>query len=1551
MNKLLLVISTIIFFFSLNKTARAQTSQTVSNGQTTAAENFPGGGCVYNWSNSNPAIGLSVSGTGDIASFTAVNKTKSPITATIAATPVHTSGYAYVANYFDGSVSVININTNTLVSTIPVGNEPLSIAVSSISSRAYAANIFDGTVSVINTKSNSVIATVQVPQPEAVCVSPDGSKVYVTSTFVVTVIDAATNSIIATIPVSSAAYGIVASQDGKWLYVTNILSNTVMVISTTTNSVTATIVVGSHPVSAIMSPDGKLVYITNEYSNTISVINVATNTVISTIPGVSNPSYLAISPDGSKLYVSDDLEDVSIVSTVTNSVITTIKLNGGSSGVSISNDGSRVYVANGYAGTSNTPSSNTVSVINTATNTLIGTIDVGSHPISYGDFVSDCDPISFTITVNPTSPAITAIAPTGIISACAGSPSASPNIQQFAVSGSNLTADITATAPTGFEVSLSSVSGYGSTVTLKQAGGVVTNQIVYVRSASSALAGNISGNVVLTSGTATQNVAVAGVVNALPTVNTIPNQTVDNGALTTAVNFTGAASSYTWVNDTPGIGLPASGTGNITPFNAINTGVNSVKATVTVTPLATGTGCSGMPIKFTITVASDPYATIPSITTGGVTGTISACAGSPSASPNIQQFTVSGSNLTADITATAPTGFEVSLSAISGYGNTVTIKQAGGVMTNQIVYVRSVASASPGNISGNVTLTSAGTATQNVTVTGVVNVLPTVNIVPNQTVNNGASTTAVNFTGTASTYIWTNDTPGIGLAANGTDNIGSFTAVNTGNEAVTATVTVSPISVNGLAYIANENSNTVSVINIGTNSVVATMPVNAYPYSVAVSPDGSKVYVTSLISGNSNNVLNGTVSVINTASNTVTATINVGKNPSLAVLSPDGKLLYVANTASSSISVINTVTNSIISTISTGNPTGLAVSPDGTRLYVTGEGNFNNQVTVFNTATNVALATIRLNYYAVCERLSPDGAKLYVSCNGPFNGQGILLIINTATNQISSNMTLIVPPSAMTISADGSQLYGANIGANTVSVINTSTNTVVSTIPVGNQPLGIALSSDGEQGYVTNSRSNTVTVFNTADSKVVTAINVGANPVSLGNFISARTGCDGKPVSFTITVNPTSASIMATKPIGVILACAGSPSISPSIQQFKVTGNKLTSGITATAPPGFQVSLAPGSGYGSMITLSQSGGNVSSVSVYVRSSASALAGSITGSVILSSAGAVSQNVTVYGNVKELPVVNAVTSQTVTSGAAVAPVSFSGTANTYTWVNNTPGIGIAANGIRNIASFTAVNTGTAPVTATITVTPENVPLAYITSSVNNSVSVINTVSNSIVATVPVGHRPFGISVNPDGSRVYVANNDDNTISVINTTNNAVIATISVGRSPRGIAVSPDGSTVYVTNQTDNTVSVINVANNTAVATIQVGVHPYGVCISPDGSTAYVGNSNSNTISVINTANNAVVGTITDDSPIGLVVNPDGTRLYVTNYFANTISVISTATQSVLATFPAVGKPISTGFGVSGVDPFAVAISADGSKLYVDNGNSTNVCILTRPTIPL
>jgi YVTN family beta-propeller protein len=70
-------------------------------------------------------------------------------------------------------------------------------------------------------------------------------------------------------------------------------------------------------------------------------------------------------------------------------------------------------------------------------------------------------------------------------------------------------------------------------------------------------------------------------------------------------------------------------------------------------------------------------------------------------------------------------------------------------------------------------------------------------------------------------------------------------------------------------------------------------------------------------------------------------------------------------------------------------------------------------------------------------------------------------------------------------------------------------------------------------------------------------------------------------------------------------------------------------------------------------------------------------------------------------------------------------------------------------------------------------------------------------------------PFGIAFNPNNGDMYVANqgSSSNNVSVINSTTNTVVATIPVGSGPHGIAFNPNNGDMYVANHLSNNVSVI------------------------------------------------------------------------------------------------------------------------------------------------
>jgi gliding motility-associated-like protein len=98
-------------------TVVSKSDTTLNDGATNPANNFSGtpGGVSFNWTNSNPSIGLAASGTGNIPSFTATNKGSTSITSTITVTPVANGCDGVAKNYV---VTVIPLDKDVFVPNV-----------------------------------------------------------------------------------------------------------------------------------------------------------------------------------------------------------------------------------------------------------------------------------------------------------------------------------------------------------------------------------------------------------------------------------------------------------------------------------------------------------------------------------------------------------------------------------------------------------------------------------------------------------------------------------------------------------------------------------------------------------------------------------------------------------------------------------------------------------------------------------------------------------------------------------------------------------------------------------------------------------------------------------------------------------------------------------------------------------------------------------------------------------------------------------------------------------------------------------------------------------------------------------------------------------------------------------------------------------------------------------------------------------------------------------------------------------------------------------------
>ncbi|MGA8542535.1 MAG: hypothetical protein WB947_03200 [Thermoplasmata archaeon] len=347
------------------------------------------------------------------------------------------NGDVYVTDLSSDLVTVLNGATNSAIGTIPVGTDPSGVAYDSGNGDLYVTNFGSNNVSVINGATNLVVKTIPSgagSEPIAAAYDSGNGYLYVANEGKsnVSVVNGATNTAIAAIPVGTDPVADLYDPSNGAVYVSNGGTNTVSVI-TGTSSTTTTVTVQNGPdILAYDGADGDI-YVPNFNSNSISVITPSTNMVANLNLGAgTEPDSIAYDSGNGDLYlvlfetatvlvwsgmtnsllgsitigthpIEDAYDDTNGDVYVTNSgpgtvsVISTLLMVNGAganlrgtgetgiagatigvgsvpNGTAFDSGNSNVFVAN--AG------SNNLSVINSATNSVVGTVSVGTSPSS-----------------------------------------------------------------------------------------------------------------------------------------------------------------------------------------------------------------------------------------------------------------------------------------------------------------------------------------------------------------------------------------------------------------------------------------------------------------------------------------------------------------------------------------------------------------------------------------------------------------------------------------------------------------------------------------------------------------------------------------------------------------------------------------------------------------------------------------------------------------------------------------------------------------------------------------------------------------------------------------------------------------------------------------------------------------------------------------------------------------------------------------------------------------------------------------------------------------
>jgi YVTN family beta-propeller protein len=202
-------------------------------------------------------------------------------------------------------------------------------------------------------------------------------------------------------------------------------------------------------------------------------------------------------------------------------------------------------------------------------------------------------------------------------------------------------------------------------------------------------------------------------------------------------------------------------------------------------------------------------------------------------------------------------------------------------------------------------------------------------------------------------------------------------------------------------------------------------------------------------------------------------------------------------------------------------------------------------------------------------------------------------------------------------------------------------------------------------------------------------------------------------------------------------------------------------------------------------------------------------------------------------------------------------------------------------------------------------------------------------------------PHGVTIAPDGSRIYVTDESLSTLDVVDAKTLKVFKRIPLSGRPNNVDVSKDGSHVYVAiAQAPGAVDVIDTASLTKVKSIPVKGAIHNVYVTPDGKYAVAGSIPTSTINVIDTASDTVAWTVTLSAgirPMAFTRNADGSTkeivVELSDFHGFVLVDFRTREEVKRVTLPDAAGVEKETQGIQGAPAHGLAITADGKTLWV------------------
>ena len=191
------------------------------------------------------------------------------------------------------------------------------------------------------------------------------------------------------------------------------------------------------------------------------------------------------------------------------------------------------------------------------------------------------------------------------------------------------------------------------------------------------------------------------------------------------------------------------------------------------------------------------------------------------------------------------------------------------------------------------------------------------------------------------------------------------------------------------------------------------------------------------------------------------------------------------------------------------------------------------------------------------------------------------------------------------------------------------------------------------------------------------------------------------------------------------------------------------------------------------------------------------------------------------------------------------------------------------------------------------------LLYVTTELDQTVTIIDPKTLKIVGTIPTGQpESHMLAITSDGHRGYTANVGPGTVSVLDLNKRKTLAVIPISKETQRISISPDNSMVFTSDQTKPQLAVIDTATDKIKKWVQLPGTGYGTASTKDGRWLLVAVPPANKVAVVDLKKLEVVRSIdVPAAPQEVLVRPDDKVAYVSCDKSHQVAALNLADWSV------------------------------------------------------